>query len=271
MDSNKCVATLEGHSFSVSCLENIDENRFASGSGDKTIKVWSTRTFDCLKTFVGHQVTCLKSLPMNRIASGSYKEIKIWDLDSGDCLQTLKGHTFRIGGIICLPNGNLVSCSADKTIKVWDLDRGECIQTLKGHTNGVRCIVLLRNGYVASSSSDQAIMVWDLEKGKCIKDFRGDSGLYCQLQVLESGELISSKNKTIQIWNVMEDICIRILSLVGHTASVSSIIVNSQNNTLISCGSDGTIITWNPRTGECLNQSVVIRNQCCLLDLILLF
>ena len=39
VESNKCVSTLEGHTSDITCLESIDENRFASGSYDKTVKI----------------------------------------------------------------------------------------------------------------------------------------------------------------------------------------------------------------------------------------
>ena len=132
INSSKCVATLEGHSDSIECLENVDENIFASGSKDNTIRIWDSKKFVCLNTLRGHQygIICIKNLTANRIASGSCLYIKIWDIESGECLQTLNGHAGGIYGLVYLPNGNLASCSNDTTIKVWDLVRGECIQTL---------------------------------------------------------------------------------------------------------------------------------------------
>ena len=105
-------------------LENIDENRFATGSLDKTTKIWDSKCFVCLKTLaMGHQkkVSCIKSLPSNLIAIGSFNNIKIWSLESGECLQTLNGHSISISGLVYLSNGHLASCSWDETIKVWEL------------------------------------------------------------------------------------------------------------------------------------------------------
>ena len=264
LDSNKCVATLDGHSDSICCLENIDENRFASGSLDKTIKIWDAKKFLCLKTHntgLQYGVFCLKSLPLNRIASGSIQHINIWDIDSGTCLQTLQaalyGPLLHITGLIYLPSGYLVSCSREYSwILVWDLTRSVFVKVITGHSNGVNSLVLLKNGHVASSSVDGTIKIWNMDHGECIKTLRGHSGGVCRLQVLESGELIScAEDKTIKIWNVTDGICIRTLD--GHTAHVSSISVDSQNNTLISSGIDSTLKTWNLRTGECLNTSVV--------------
>ena len=265
--TKKCLTTLKGHTNNITFLEKIDENRFASGSDDKTIRIWDSKNFLCLKTLAGHlnAVSSLKTLTSNIIASGSNGDIKIWNIESGDCIQKLNGHSDWISGFVYLPNGNLVSCSDRSTIKVWDLARGECIQTLAGHSGGVCCIVLLRNGQLASGSQDRTIKIWNLGSGECIKTLQKHSGCVWLLEQLESGELVScSSDKTINIWNLAEGNCIR--TLVNNNYLISSTRVNSQNNTLVSFSYDGIIKTWNLKTGECVN-TIVVENEIQLEDL----
>ena len=267
--SNDSLATLEGHSAVISCIECIDENQFASGSYDSTIKIWDSKNFVCLQTLTGHLngVDSLKCLHSNRLASGSKGDIKIWNLESKECLQTLDGHSSWISDFVYLPNGNLVSCSLDKTFKVWDLTRGECIQTITGHSLGVYCIVLLRNGQLASGSWDNTIKIWNIESSECFKTLQGHSSGVCRLQLLESDELVScSFDKTIKIWNLAGSTCIR--TLVGHTDCVTSIKVNRHNNTLVSCSFDGTIKTWNSKSGKCVNNIDFKKESAAITDLI---
>ena len=260
LDSCKFVSTLEAHSDFVRCLEKIDDNRFASGSDDKTVKIWDANYFVCLKTLItGHQsgISCLKSLPSNRLATGSFLNIKIWNIESGECMQTLNGHLYCIFDIVYLPNGNLVSCSEDKSIKMWDLDTGECLKSLTYNSGEVYCLVLLRNGHLASGSNDKAIYIWNLESDQCIQTLKGHTDAVTRLQVLESGELVScSWDNTIRIWNVMEEgVCIRILN--GHNACVRAIRLNSQDNSLLSNSIHGILKTWDLNTGECVNTTAV--------------
>ncbi|KXX78527.1 Vegetative incompatibility protein HET-E-1 [Madurella mycetomatis] len=89
-----CVQTLEGHSDWVrSVAFSPDSRLIASGSADKTIKIWDTATGRCTQTLEGHSdwVSSVAFSPDSRlIASGSDdKTVKIWDTATGRCTQTL--------------------------------------------------------------------------------------------------------------------------------------------------------------------------------------
>ena len=74
-----------------------------------------------------------------KVASGSGdKTVKLWDVTSGECLQTLEGHSDCVTSVSFSPDGTKVaSGSDDKTVKLWDVTSGECLQTLEGHSSDV--------------------------------------------------------------------------------------------------------------------------------------
>ena len=57
-----------------------------------------------------------------KLASGSGdKTIRIWDLATGACERVLEGHTDTVYSVVPLEGGRLASASADDTIRIWDL------------------------------------------------------------------------------------------------------------------------------------------------------
>ena len=69
------------------------------------------------------------------LASGSRdKTIKIWDVSTGLCVLTLTGHDNWVRGLVFHPGGKyLLSAADDKTLRVWDLRHRRCLKTLEAH------------------------------------------------------------------------------------------------------------------------------------------
>jgi WD40 repeat protein len=70
------------------------------------------------------------------LATGSRdKTIKLWDATSGKELRQLKGHGSNVFGVAWSHDGvYLASASRDKLVKIWNPHNGECLITLTGHT-----------------------------------------------------------------------------------------------------------------------------------------
>jgi serine/threonine protein kinase len=75
----------------------------------------------------GNAVTCLAYSPDGKvIASGSVdKTIRLWDAGTGKHLNTLHGHTGWVERVAFTADGKtLVSCGHDHTIRFWDVEGG---------------------------------------------------------------------------------------------------------------------------------------------------
>jgi GTPase SAR1 family protein/predicted MPP superfamily phosphohydrolase len=128
--SGKETLRLEGHSQSVrSVAWNRDGSRLASGSSDKTVRVW--------------------------------------DAVSGKETLRLEGHRDWVWSVAWNRDGSrLASGSDDQTVRVWDAVSGKETLRLEGHSQSVRSVAWNRDGSRLASLSGDSVWVWDVATGK---------------------------------------------------------------------------------------------------------
>ncbi|NET60528.1 MAG: hypothetical protein F6K47_31635 [Symploca sp. SIO2E6] len=228
----------------------------ASSSDDTTIKIWDTKTGECLQTLWGHDswVYAVSFSPDGQIlASGSRDQtVKLWDWHTGECLHTLQGHVQKvktIGFRDC--GGMLASGSNDKTIKLWDVNTGICLQTLEGHRDWVLSLVFSPHANIlASASGDQTIKLWDVETGQCLQTLSGHTSRVRTIAFSPDGKSLASgsDDQTVQLWNISTGTIIK--TFQGHDKAVRSVAFSPNCPLLASSSEDETIKLWDVETGE---------------------
>jgi WD40 repeat protein len=153
----KYIATLPGHERGVLSLAfHPMLNLFASGSFDKTAKLWTIvpdgRIAICVATLSGHTgyVASVAFHPrISLLATGSFdKTAKIWryspDISIVTCVATLTGHTDFVLSVAFHPTVPLLATgSRDMTAKLWrflrDGTNATCVETIT-YTEKVRSL-----------------------------------------------------------------------------------------------------------------------------------
>jgi serine/threonine protein kinase len=203
--------TLTGHSDSVRSVVYSPDGRYlASGSDDKTIKIWEVATGKELRTLTGHsdRVSSVAYSPDGRyLASGSSDDtIKIWEVATGKELRTLTGHSSWVLSVVYSPDGRyLASGSRDKTTKIWEVATGKELRTLTGHSGWVQSVVYSPDGrYLARGSWYRTIKIWEVATGKELRTLAGHSGSVLSVVYSHDGRYLASgsSDKTIKIWRV---------------------------------------------------------------------
>ncbi|MCA2721359.1 MULTISPECIES: serine/threonine-protein kinase [unclassified Microcystis] len=249
--------TLTGHSYRVNSVVYSPDGRYlASGSSDKTIKIWEVATGKELRTLTGHSdwVMSVAYSPDGRyLASGSSDNtIKIWEVATGKQLHTLTGHSSGVLSVVYSPDGRyLASGSYDKTIKIWEVATGKELRTLTGHSRAVWSVVYSPDGrYLASGSSDKTIKIWEVATGKELRTLTGHSYRVYSVAYSPDGRYLASggDDDTIKIWEVATGKELR--TLTGHSNVVRSVAYSPDGRYLASGSHDNTIKIWEVATGK---------------------
>ena len=167
--------TCKGHTGRVtSVCWSPDGTRLATGSYDKTVRLWDARTGQHLLTYGSHRdaVTTLAWSPGNvHITSASNDGmVHLWDARTGGYLASYGGHIGAVNTLSWSPvvMGNelsrlIASAGADRIVHIWNASTssGQNVFSFRNHTSSIRCVAWSPDGqHIASCGDDQRVLLW---------------------------------------------------------------------------------------------------------------
>ena len=200
------------HGRCMSVAFSPDGKTLASGSVDRTIKLWDVATGKELATLTRSTLPRVYSVAFSpdgkTLASGSWDNtIKLWDVATGKEQATLKGHNGDVCSVAFSPDGKTLASGS------WDDDdqavgRGDGQGT--GHPQGAHVSMWTSVAFspdgktLASGSGDETIKLWDVETGKEQATVKGHTERVCSVAFSPNGKTLASGSldKTIKLWDI---------------------------------------------------------------------
>lgn len=183
------------------------------------------------------------------IASGSDdKTVKIWDALTGKLLFDLSGHGQNIKSVEFTPDGTMLVSSDSESVKLWNTKTGQLIRSLAPHRNGMFSAIITPNGQtLVSAGADNVIKLWDIKSGKLQRTIKTEARV---LAMSSDGKTLFSGGEDggkIRIWNFATGKQLRTLtpprpldafSPTQRASAAISLAVSPDGQTLISGGYD---------------------------------
>ncbi|KAI0081073.1 U3 small nucleolar RNA-associated protein [Panus rudis PR-1116 ss-1] len=122
----KLLGTCKGHKRGVwSVRFGRAERVLATGSGDKTVKLWNLEDFTCIKTFEGHTNSVLRvdfiNAGMQMVSSASDGLVKLWNVREETCVATMDNHEDKVWALaVSSDERTVVSGAADSVVTLWE-------------------------------------------------------------------------------------------------------------------------------------------------------
>ena len=248
---------MQGHVDSVfSAVPSPDGRWIASGSADRTVKIWDAQTGKETFTLRGHNswvVSVAWSPDSRRLATGGLDHhVRVWDAIQGTALRKISPGRGRVRAVALGADGQTVySGHQDGRIVIWSLDRDELVGSLDAHSGSVASLALSPDRrFLASGGSDRTVRIWDLARGVLAKTLMETLDTVDSVAFSPDGERLVSVNgfRSVVIWDVASGQTLH--RLVGHSGNVKSVAYSPNGEWIATAGTDQTTKLWDAKSGR---------------------
>ena len=237
----KLMRVISGHLGWVRSLAVEPGNKwFASGAGDRTIKIWDLATGSLRLTLTGH-ISTVRGLAVSDrhpylFSCGEDKMVKCWDLETNKVIRHYHGHLSGVYTLALHPTLDvLVTGGRDGAARVWDMRTRSNIHVLSGHTQTVSDLKCQEaDPQVITGSLDSTVRMWDLAAGKTMGTLTHHKKGVRALAVHPTEfTFASGSTGSIKQWKCPEGAFMQ--NFEGQNAIINTLSVN-QNNVFFSGG-----------------------------------
>ena len=192
-----CLQTLVQDNCKINSIlgDSTNESNIIVAGNDGTVSVWDVNTHKRILNQKKSENPISLIIPLqsnDKVAAVSNSSIYILKKPDMYLVATMLNHKSRIGSIVQLKDGRIVSVSIDSMINVWSDENYQLIRSIRA--NNVNSLIQLNDGRVISSSSENCLDVWDFESYQVVTSVIPET-LQCVKVQLKDGRIVSVVTK----------------------------------------------------------------------------
>ncbi|EFA82370.1 autophagy protein 16 [Heterostelium album PN500] len=249
------------HQSEVYCLAfNSNGQMFASGSSDKSVKLWDALSCTHKTTLLGasQSIMSVNFSPNDEHILGTSNDnsARLWNVELGRPRHTLTGHIGKVyTGKFMLGSDKVVTGSHDRTIKLWDLQKGYCNRTIFCFSSCNDLVTLNTGSLIASGHVDHSVRFWDCNSGESVRVLEAihEGQITSICQSLDPNLILTnSRDHTLKIIDVRTYLTLKTFKDQDYRNGLNwSRASWSPDGKYVAAGSiDGSICVWNALSGK---------------------
>jgi len=281
-EDQRNLATLSGHEAPIwSMAFSPDGTLLATGSVDKTVRIWDVARRRLLRTLAGQPdvVTDLAFTQDGKrlISVGGIVAIA-WDVTTGEKLRTFEGHKRPIQRVTMLPGDRRFVTSAwDNTARIWNLDESKAATEIHGPDvepsggdpimravasatfqifGGTHVSALSPDGkrLVTAGHVNPTASVWDTETGRQVATLNLVKAANFNFEFTQAafdrdgGHVATASSDGARIWDVATHK--QLFSLGEPGVSVETLAFNHAGDRIVTGRKDGDAQLWDALSGK---------------------
>ena len=246
---------LNGHKDSVYCVQ-FDEQKIITGSRDRTIRVWDTHTFQCIRKIGPPSHASSHAAVSDTSTLYPPGAFYIQNTSSTDPSGGIAPHEYHDASILCLQFDQdiMVTGSSDHTAIMWSIQENyRPIRRLRGHTAGV-LDVCVDERYVVTCSKDTTICLWDRETGELVKKLTGHRGPVNAVQMRGNLLASASGDGMAKLWNLTDGLCVKEFS--SKDRGLACVEFSEDGRSILAGGNDQVIYEYDTNTGDLVRELI---------------
>ncbi|KAH7915767.1 WD40-repeat-containing domain protein [Hygrophoropsis aurantiaca] len=252
----KLMRVISGHLGWVRSVAVEPGNKwFATGAGDRVIKIWDLASGELKLSLTGH-ISTVRGLAVSPrhpylFSCGEDKMVKCWDLEANKVIRHYHGHLSGVYSLSLHPTLDvLVTAGRDASARVWDMRTKAQIHVLAGHSGTVADVKCQESDpQVITGSMDSTVRLWDLAAGKTMTTLTHHKKSVRALAIHPTEYSFASGSaggNNIKKWKCPEGAFV--FNFSGHNAIINTLSVNSEG-VFFSGGDNGSLTFWDYNTG----------------------
>jgi len=250
--SDNAESVLRFHDGAVNAVAFLSDGRMATAGEDARVAIWRPGEDAPVKVLEGHRgpIVALAVSPGGAwLASGAWDQTaRLWMVDGNES-RLLEGHRQNVNGVAFMPDGHaLVTVGYDASLRIWPITRNDApaIVTLPAPLNTVAVAV---DGEILTGAADGRVYFIS-PSGQHKGQVRAADAPISALALAPNGRWVAAASIRGDIVVIERPNRAVERTLAGPGLPVWSATFLTDNSTLLTGGSDGSIRRWSIRSGE---------------------